>query len=87
MPSLGVYGIDTRYLLILSYLGFYFVHWQKKFNIYMFTTLVLLLWNLMNANVFYQYWVWFIPFALILFGKTISTYVSPDSNVEITLSG
>jgi hypothetical protein len=86
MPSLGVYGIDTRYPLIISYLLLYFVHAKKNFNIYMFTTVVLLLWNLMNANVYYQYWVWFIPFALILFGKTIFTYVSSDGNSEIALS-
>jgi hypothetical protein len=36
----------------------------------------------MNTVVFYQYWVWFIPFALILFGKTISTTTSSDSNDE-----
>jgi uncharacterized membrane protein len=87
MPLLGIHGVDTRYPLIIFYLGFYFLHWKKKFNIYVFTTVVLLLWNLMNTNVYCQYWVWFIPFALILVGKTISTYASSDSKAEITLSG
>jgi uncharacterized membrane protein len=85
MPLLGIHGFDTRYPLIISYLGFYFLHWKKKLNIYMFTTVVLLLWNLMNANVYYQYWVWFIPFALILCGQIISTYTSSDSTEELTL--
>ena len=84
IPSFGTCGVDTRYPLIISYLLLYFVHWKKNFNIYMFTTVGLLIWNLMNANVFYQYWVWFIPFALILFGKTIFRYGSSDSNAELT---
>jgi len=87
MPSFGYYGFDTRYPLIICYLGFYFVHWMKKFNTYMFTTAGLLIWNLMNTNVYPQYWIWFIPFALILFGLTIFTYTSSDSNSEISSNG
>jgi len=87
MPFFGASGVNTRIPLIIAYLGFYCIHWKKAFNIYTFTTLGLLIWNLMNPNVYYQYWVWFIPFALILFGRIISTNASSDSNVEIPLSG
>ncbi len=73
MPFFGEEGVDTRIPLLISYLVLYLIHWKKVFNTYMFTTTGLLIWNLMNANVYAQYWVWFIPFALILIGKIIDT--------------
>lgn len=83
MPFFGEAGIDTRIPLLISYLVLYVFHWKKMFNTYMFTTAGLLLWNLMNANVYAQYWVWFIPFALILLGKIIDTGALSDPVMQI----
>ncbi|WP_287585466.1 glycosyltransferase 87 family protein [Candidatus Borrarchaeum sp.] len=78
-PWIEKYTFLSRLPMLFAYFLVYYIHWKKQFDIYLFSAISFLIWPLINPVVFNQYFVWFVPFALISFGIHLDMIISKHS--------
>ncbi len=74
-PWIAEYNFLSRLPMLFAYFLLYYIHWKKQFDIYLFSAISFLIWPLLSPVVFTQYFVWFVPFALITFGMYLGMLI------------
>ena len=78
-PWIAEYNFLSRLPMLFAFFLLYYIHWKKQIEIYLFAAISFLIWPLLSPVVFGQYFVWFIPFALISFGMHLGMIIPKQS--------